>query len=454
MSGAILLAGLALVTTIAAVVVVMWPQSSGEPRQPRQAQNPNRPTFANDSEPTQVSNGKESVPLFAPSDPFDTELEQNRLIEMLEQSIAKFPSDERLLHLGGLTYAEVLQTERALKLFEESLAVDSSNPDVFVGYADLLLQVGRAEDAVKRLESNQSKAENSTTFKLALAKAYSQTAQLEKAAALLEPLAPESQYERQVRIELAQIQNQLKQYTDAENSARLAIANGTTDRAAYLALSTALMRQGKRDEAVEVRKKMPSIEQQASPGDQAYQQSFRKFAAHTYAVLGSAFATKGMLEKAEQMLKYSIALDASSESAISTLVSLMRSQKRNDDAYSWQQRLALVDPANAMHQFNLASLAAVLGKMDVAEKALRKSVELDGSGQAHLQLSRFLLGLGKPNEAVIAARKGAAQMQSLEAYILLVSALQMANDRVGAAQAFTEAQKLFPNAPELAGFQP
>lgn len=456
-SGAILLGGLALATTIGALAVVMWPQPSDPSREARQPKNTNglRPSDGSDTPPAStLKDPQEELPFISPSEPFDTELEQKRLIEELEQAITDFPSDEKLLHLGALTYAEVLQTQRALALFEESLAIDSSNPDVFVGYADLLLQVGRAEDAVKRLESNREQAGRSTAFRLALAKGYSQTAQLDKAAAELEPLTPEPQYERQVRIELAQIQNQLKRYTAAEDNARVAIAQGTTDRAAYLALSTALMRQGKRDEAVEVRKEMPAIEQQAAPGDQAYQQSFRKFAAHTYAVLGSAFATKGLAGKAEQSLKYSLALDAASESALSTLVSLTRSQGRDKDALSWQQRLAAADPTNVMHQFNLASLAAAAGNMDVAEKALRKSVELDGSGQAHLQLSRFLMGLGKPNEAVVSARKGVAQLQSLDSHILLISALQMANDRVGAAQAFVEAKKLFPGAPQLGGFQP
>ncbi len=402
-----------------------------------------------------------------PTSPFDTQVEQKRLIEDLEAAISDFPSDAKLLHLGAVTYAEVLQTERALELFEQSLKVDNSDPDVFVAYADLLLQVGRAEDAVERLEQSRPQIEklatelvddqpatSKTTFSLALAKAYSQTGQLEKALAELETLEPEPQYVSQVSVELAQVQNQLQKFEQAEKNARSAVENGTQDRAAFLALSTALMRQGRREEAVEVRKQMPGIEQQVAPGDQAYQQSFRKFAAHTYAVLASGFQAKGLLGEALRRLEYSLALDPRSESALRTMVSLQRSRGNLDKAVAWQERLVGAAPENLVYVVNLASLAAANRNVTLAEKALRRAVELDDTGMADLQLARFLMELGKHAEAVEAARSGVRQVGSIDAHILLIATLQRQGNRVAAAQAYVEAQRLFPDAPQLAGFQP
>ncbi|GAB5406004.1 MAG: hypothetical protein Aurels2KO_42350 [Aureliella sp.] len=465
----------AAASTVIMLAVVLWPTDQSTPPTEDsvgQAAPPTAPasgTRAPEEASSSTASPTDSTQSVAPkpSDPFNTQIEQERLIADLEKAIADFPSDAKLKHLGAVTYAEVLQTERALELFEQSLSIDDSNAEVFVAYADLLLQVGRADDAVERLEKSRSQIEklasqttsgqptsSRTTFALALSKAYAQTGQLEKALAELETLQPEPQYLSQVKVELAQVQNQLQKFELAETNARIAVEEGTQDRAAYLALSTALMRQGKREEAVEIRKQMPEIEQQVAPGDQAYQQSFRKFAAHTYAVLASGFEAKGLLGEAQERLQYSLALDANSESALRTMVNLQRSQGRLDQAVAWQERLVASEPENLIYVVNLASLAVANRDAALAEKALRRAVELDETGMADLQLARFLMEFGKHAEAVEAARSGVLQLGSIDAHVLLIATLQRQGNRVAAAQAYVEAKRLFPNAPQLAGFQP
>lgn len=464
-AGGRLLGMVAVVSAVGLVVVLLLPPAPPKPEADGSGslaspsglvEDPDSLVAAPGNAATQLQPPDEpaAAPRRQPSQPFDTQVEQGLLLADVEKAIADFPNDAKLLHLGAVTYAEMLQTERALDLFEASLAIDSQDASVFVAYADLLLQVGRADEAMARLEAGRESAGDSTVFGIALAKAYSQCAELEKARELLEGLKPDAEYVSSVKLELARVQNQLQEFAAAEANARYVVDAGTTDRAAYLVLSTALMRQGKRDAAVEVREQMPEIEQQLAPGDQAYQKSFRKFAAHTYAVLGSAFEVKGLFGEAEDKLLYSVALDPSSESALMALVSLMRKQARIQDALKWQQKAAEVAPENILHVVNLASLAAAVRDFPLAEKSLYKAVELDDTGQAALQLAQFLMGIGKPVEAVQAARQGVALSGALEAHLILMMALKNQGDKLATAQAYLEAKKLYPDAPQLVGFQP
>ncbi len=462
--GAILLAIAAVASTLAVIAVVKYLPSSTSSENSSLKKQVSRSSTApktRNAIETATNSPSDTQPIakpaaaFAkPSDPFDTETEQKRLLAHLEQTISDFPSDAKLMHLGAVTYAEVLQTARALELFEASVKADPSDPDVFIAYADLLLQVGRAEDAITQLETARPSAVGSTPFGLALAKAYSQTARLDDALAVLQKLTPEPNYTDQVKLELARVQLQLRDFEKAEANARYVVDRGTTDRAAFLALSTALMRQGKQEEAVKYRQLMPEIEQQITPGDQAYQQSFRKFAAHTYAVLGSAFEVKGLFAKAEQDLRYSLDLAPDSEEAAVAFVSLLRKQGNLKEALLWQQRIVNASPDNILHVVNLASLAAAEQKLDIAEQALRRAVVLDDTGGAGLQLAQFLLHVGKPTEAVEIARNGVEATGSIDAHCLLIAALQSQGDRAAAARAFIAAKKLFPDAPQLVGFQP
>lgn len=389
-----------------------------------------------------------------PTEPFDTQTEQKRLIEAIERAIVEFPNDARLVFLAATTYAEFLQTDRAIELFEKSLKLDATNATVLVAYSDMLLQIGRSHEAVERSEAGRKAVGDTPALRIALARAYGQTAQPQKAFDLLRDTTFGPEYLAASKLELARVQNQLGLFEEAEQNARLAMENGHRERGVYQELSTALMRLGKREEAMQTRRSMPPIEQQITPGEQKYQVWFRKLAGHTYATLGSAYAAKGLYEAAEVNLRYAAAMDATSEEATGALVGLLRNMGRMQEAFELQNGLVKAVPDNMLHLANLASLATAVQNFEVAEASLRKAAELDDSGQAELRLAQFLMGVGKPTEAVQAARQVVAKTESLDAYLVLLVALRNQGDRLETVAAFLEAQKKFPNAPQLAGFQP
>jgi tetratricopeptide (TPR) repeat protein len=467
----ILLAAIAIISTLALIVVVSSPnnnstsnssisgdlargEAASELSAARKSPSLETATAKGVTADTQQTAGAPADARLKPSDPFDTQLEQQRLLEAVEATLAKFPSDSKLLHLGAVTYAELLQTERAIELFEKSLTIAPSDPQALVAYAELLLKIGRVEEAVLWLERGRPVAGSTTSVNIALAKAYGQSSKPEEALAVLSQSSPEPEHAAEFKLELARVQNQLQQFAEAEANARDVVKGGTAERGAYLELSTALMRQGKREQAMEVRSNMPPIEQQIAPGEQKYQVWFRRLVSHTYAVLGSAFEAKGLWEQAEDRLLYALAIDGSSDEALTTLIGLLRKQGRIPEAIKLQQTAVEAAPENILHAVNLASLAAAVQDFDLAERSLRRAVKLDETGQAELRLAQFLMGVGKPVEAVETARQAVANLGSLDAHLVLLVTLQNQGDRLATVQAYLDAKKLFPNAPQLADFQP
>ncbi len=99
------------------------------------------------------------------------------------------------------------------------------------------------------------------------------------------------------RLKLATALSQLDDFVGAEREAREAMTLEPTNRAAYVALATALARQSKREEANTVRASMPKIAEQSMPDDLKYQNSFRSFASNTYGMLAAIHTRLAILRR-------------------------------------------------------------------------------------------------------------------------------------------------------------
>ena len=246
---------------------------------------------------------------------------------------------------------------------------------------------------------------------------------------------------------------QLEQFQQAELNARKAIELGQDDRAAYLALSTALIRLGNRDEALKIREQMPAIEQQTLPDDKKYQESFRKFASHNYALLGLAYISHDRLSQSEDLLLKSLTLEPTSLKGLTTLGDLFHRSGRLGDALRVYQRLIEVQPDNVMNYRNCASLAISMGELPLAEKVLRQAAEIDSSGYADLYLAKYLLSFGNFADASLHAKAAVDQSGDIDAYVTWIMALQAEGKTAFAVNALYKARELAPNDPRLANIK-
>ena len=383
--------------------------------------------------------------------------EKKRLLSDVEKALEAYPRDPSILHIAGLTYSELQQSEKAIEFLKKVIEVDANNPPAVVALAEILMQVGKQEDASTILEHAISQGLETEPLLSTLGEAYSESGRMEDAAKTLERAVAltSSQPERsKAPLRLAQALTQLGRFEEAEKYARDVFSQRPADLAAYAALSNVLMRQNKREEAFEFRKQMPKPEPSLIVDDQKYELSFRGFASHNYAQLGSAYAAHGSLSVAEQFFIRSLELTPDSATTALLLADLLRRLGRTQDAITTYKRLVVIQPENLMNYHNLASLAVSVSDLPLAENALRMAIKADASGMADLQLARFLLGTGNVGNVVSHAQNAVDRLGTIDAYLVLIDALRSIGDSPSAFKAYLKAKAIAPNDPRLAGFNP
>ena len=382
--------------------------------------------------------------------------EKKRLLSDVEQAVETYPVDASILHIAGLTYAELQQTEKAIEFLKKAAEVDRKNPQVVVALAEILMQVGKQEDAATVLERSVNQGVATENLLSTLGEAYSQLGRVEDAIKTLEravETTPSQSEQSKASLRLAQALTQHGRFEEAEVHARRSVTQRPSDAAAYVALSNALMRQNKREEALEIRAQMPKPVPNLTTDDQKYELSFRGFASHHYALLGSVYAAHGSLSIANKYFVRSLELTPDSAATASLLADLLRRQGRTQDAIATYKRLVVIQPDNLMNYHNLASLAVSVNDLTSAENALRMAINADSSGQADLQLARFLLGTGNVGNVVSHAQIAVDRLGTIDSYLVLIDALRAIGDTGSAFKAYLKAKEIAPNDPRLASFK-
>ena len=400
---------------------------------------------------------RESARLTLPTDPVYTNSreEKKQLLGDVEKAVEAYPRDPSILHIAGLTLSELQQTEKAIDFLKKAIVLDAKNSQAVVALAEILMQVGKQEDASTVLEHSISQGLLTEPLLSTLGEAYSQSGRMEDAAKTLERAVATTSSRSEpskAPLRLAQALTQLGRFEEAEKYARDSFSQRPSDLAAYAALSNVLMRQNKREEALEFRKQMPKPEPSLIVDDQKYELSFRGFASHNYAQLGSAYAAHGSLSGAEQFFMRSLELTPDSASTALLLADLLRRQGRTQDAITTYKRLVVIQPDNLMNYHNLASLAVSVSDLPLAENALRMAINVDTSGMANMQLARFLLGTGNVGNVVSHAQIAVDRLGTIDTYLVLIDALRAIGDRASAFKAYLKAKEIAPNDPRLASF--
>jgi len=448
---------LALISVLCASLLLACFYFTPLPEDPSEQDHPAEPS---DSKASMASNSPASTPrdsarLNLPEQTVYTSSaeEKKRLLNDVEKAVETYPADATILHIAGLTYSELLQTAKAIEYLERAIKADSTDPQVVVELAEVFMQFGKQEEATTVLERALERGQRTESLLSTLGEAYSQTGRMEDAVKTLElAVATTSPQPEQSKatLRLAQALTQLGRFEEAEKYARTSLSQRPTDVAVYVALSNVLMNQKKREEALEIQKRIPKLATNLVEDDQKYELSFRGFASHNYAQLGSAYAAHQSVALAEQFFVRSLELTPDSASTALRLADLLKNQGRAQDAITTYKRLVQIQPDNLKNYHNLASLAVSAGDLPLAENALRMATNADKTGAADLRLARFLLGSGNVANAVSHSQIAVDRLGTLDAYLALMDALSAVGDRTSAHQAYLKAKAIAPNDPRLA----
>lgn len=461
-------AAISTVGLIVALVVFafpsMWDNSASQNRQPR-AQNQipesavqTRTKSSSVESPIALA-ADAAVPVprnlaVAPKLPetplsFEVKDEQALLLETLESAIKRFPQDPEILRIAALTYSELLLTEPAIERYAQALPHTMDKAEVLGPLAKLLLQLGRQSEVIEYLSPELDSSSLTPEILASLGRAHQELGQGEQAVTVLSAAKKSFPNSPEIAITLAQAYLLVEDFSTAEQEARRAIALGQQERESYIALSNALLRQGKREEAIEIRRDLPPAESKLLVDDAMYKDSFRQFATHSYSLLATQLSKKNLESEAEQQLLHALSLEPESVKVLVSLADLYYRQQKLPAALAVRERLTQVEPNEPLHFQNIASIAIAMGKTATADQALTQAAEIDDSGNADLLLTQLCLGLGNYQKAVAAAERSVEQLRTADSHLALITSLNLNGDNAKAVAALLKAKELFPNDPRI-----
>ena len=434
--------GTALVSSVALAVLLRAVPSIVESDDPI----PNANAASKTNLVTSLTSVAKKPPLQLPDQErsYDTKIEKDDLLARLEQALNASKQKAALHFITALTYSEFVQTEKAQTHFRESLKLDPNNTLVIAEYAKQLIQVGKHSEAIDLLTEPVKAGTIETRLHAELGNAYLQAGELQSASDILEKAVDLFPKNGPILMRLAQAEVQRGNFQSAEKNARAAMSVGENSDAVYMTLSTALIRLGQREKAMEVRSEQSKIPKPEGDQDAIYKRSFRQFAGHTYGMLANVLASDGDARNAEKWYLYGLQLDPKSVRNLVGLSALVRKAGRTRDSLTVYKRLVELEPGNAVHFNNLASLAVSLQDQPVADQALRRLLILDPSGNADLVYANFCLQNRDSKRSAKHAKIASVKTQNPDAFHLWITALQLDGRMAEALAALNQARVQFP----------
>ncbi len=387
--------------------------------------------------PTPEPSVVEVTPTSIPIPPSDLQFPQTAPALDIEQTQAElkalattmqshYPRDPAAYHFSAQIYAELKQSAAAEDLWRQCISLNPKHVGPYVGLAEVLTSQGRAEEALRCLETAQEQFEATPELLLALGKAYEDLGKLDEALQAFAECTQQFPDLGTAWLALGRVQNQLEDFPAAEASIGVALEIDGPSEPALFALITSLVRQKRSADAEVVQGQMTAL--RATPADldssfqQQYDESLRRIAASMYIAAASLEEEHGEMDLAAEFAQKSIALDPLYLQGYMSLSAVYRKLGRMPDVIAIQQRLVELQPNNLLNYLNLASVSVQAGSSQMAELALKEAILRDPNGTvAQSALAQLYLAVGRAADAELLAEQVAQRDPSIDSLELLAN---------------------------------
>lgn len=375
---------------------------------------------------------------------------RKELEELAAELVGEDASDWRATHIAAQTYAELKLTAEAEAVWRSCVARSVTAAGPYAGLGLLLIESGRDQEAAKLLKDARAKGIESEELLIALAESLENLGQLEDAEAVLREARGKYPESSKLLLILGRVLNQLEKFEGAEANIRTAIAGGEDTQSAWLALVTALSRQGKTEEAAEARKNIsvhrgPAAE---SAFQEQYDEALTRVACRVLLAAASVAEDNGQYDRAEKRIRRAMAIDPDHLKCYMSLSSVYRQTDRLAEALAVHEVLYKKQPENVLNALNLAALAQEMGHVDLAISALEAAAEREATGEiAHAALAKLQMQVGQFKAAISPAIVVVERAPSVEAFMLLAAAYQGSGNAEASSAAVARAQQIDPTHP-------
>ena len=244
-------------------------------------------------------------------------------------------------------------------------------------------------------------------------------------------------------------------YRDDETFYRHIIALNPQARGAHLNLGSALYKQERHEEALDIARIAVEKERALASLNSAHlrgmrRQAFRRGLALADANLGAILNALGRVEEAETYLRRAIALDPQARRAYLNLSKALYKQARYEEALDAARVAVQQDPEYAKARLNLSAALYKQARYEEALDAARVAVQQDPKyAKAQANLGAILNALGRAEEAETHLRRAIAlDPQDVD---LFAQVLMRQGRYQEAMDALAQAAALAPASPQAAG---
>ena len=378
-------------------------------------------------------------------------IEQAKLLDAIALVANKYPESHLVYHVAGIALTEASQFEKAIENLEKAVTLDPKQVEPVLMLADAYVKSGKQEKAIETLNQALMNGLASASLFLALGDTFAQLGRPDDAIKNLEKSRDLEAKNVKTYRYLAQAYVDAGRFPEAEQAAAAAIRLGAGEASIYTLWALSLARQGKAEESKKVRSQTPKREDPPEQDQDILEKSFLEATSHHYAMLGNVCAANKSFEEAENYLLQALKLDPKSVISTGLLADLLQRQGKSSDCLVVSKRLIDIEPDHVVHYWNLANLAMSARNVTLAEKTLLQATEIDSTGTSDLLMAQLLMNLRKSENLVKYARQAVDRLGTVEAYVVLISALQATGESNAAQLELLKARKIAPNDPRLAG---
>lgn len=348
---------------------------------------------------------------------------------VVEELLDAYEEDARALHVSAMLNAQLHNTQQAQESWEKCVELEPDIEVFYVNLAAIALDRGDAQAAVDTLRKAMSRGISSTDILHHLGIALLSTGDANEAAEVAQQVLDTNPNAGAHWLILGQAQLKLGETQAAESSLKNAIALGVTTKPAYFALLNATLRNGKREEAMEVQAIYQGFQEEKLAADERYQVLSKAEALRVcLSTLGESAALyqdRQEFETAEHLYLRMLALQPDHKSAINELAAIYQAQGDTREELAVYERLTEVDSLNLLNYLYLAKAASGVGQNDRAEAAIKLAISMSPETvTGYAAMAEFLLEDDQAEKALWYLRRAVRLKPSQEGFRLLARALR------------------------------
>jgi len=389
---------------------------------------------------------------------FTVEALRKEAFDVGRRAIKDFPRSTGPLLLMGKLHHQFGNRAEAVKCWQEVLKRDPKRADVYYRLAEIAAEKDDHEQAAEFCRKARRIDPRLKGVHQRLGQALLELGNPQDA---VEALQEEIRHHGEARTAysiLGQAYLELKQYESAVANYEKALEMAPDDSRACYGLTIACARLGQAEKARQFREKFSKLRAAEDESVDVRRKTssdlgwMRRAVSRIHVDASQAVYLKhGLPLEAERHLKRAAVLDPKSQLCRQRLVAFYVRQQRSAEAVEICQQLRQLDPDNSAYHLNAGAILASLRRLDAAEEALRKGIELapqrpDGY---HSLVQVLMYGTGKPAEARTMAEKLVDLEPTAENYYTLCRVCEMNQDFDAARAAIERAYGMVPNSDQI-----